>query len=156
MKLIRKIHFYLGTFFAPSIIFFAFTGALQMFGLHEGSGEIAWVARLAQVHKSQTFDAPRHRDAPKPAAASGADAPGDAHGDAHVDAPKPPADGAPKGGGGPSRSMALEIFFLLMAISLISTSCLGVWMAFQYKREVRIIVGLLAAGVVLPILFLAI
>jgi hypothetical protein len=52
--------------------------------------------------------------------------------------------------------MPLEIFFLFMALSLISTSCLGVWMAFQYKRDRRVIGGLLAAGVILPILFLAI
>jgi hypothetical protein len=52
--------------------------------------------------------------------------------------------------------MALEIFFLLMAVSLITSSCLGVWMAFQYKRDARWILGLLIAGVVLPVLFLAI
>jgi hypothetical protein len=147
VKLIRKIHFYLGTFFAPSIIFFALTGAFQIFGLHEGSGQIAWVARLAQVHKSQTFDAPRARPpAPKPQAAAAVAQPEPAH----VDAPAPPKSG------GPTRSMALELFFLLMAISLIASSCLGVWMAFQYKRDARIILGLLVAGVVLPILFLAV
>ncbi len=36
LKQIRQLHLYLGTFFAPSIIFFALTGAIQLFGLHEG------------------------------------------------------------------------------------------------------------------------
>jgi len=35
MKSIRQSHFYLGLFFALSIIFFLFTGALQTFSLHE-------------------------------------------------------------------------------------------------------------------------
>ena len=78
MKLIRKIHFWLGTFFAPSIIFFALSGAFQIVGLHEGDGAIGWVARMAQVHKSQTIDTPRARP-PRPAAPA-AEAP-------HVDAP---------------------------------------------------------------------
>jgi hypothetical protein len=142
VKLIRKIHFYLGTFFAPSIIFFAFTGALQIVGLHEGEGEVAWVARLAQVHKSQTFDEPRRRPPrPAPPALAAAAAP-------HIEA-------APAAPSGPSKSQPLVLFFVLMSVSLITSSCLGVWMAFQYKRDRRVILGLLVAGVVLPIVFLA-
>ena len=34
LKQARQWHLYLGTFFAPSILFFALTGALQLFGLH--------------------------------------------------------------------------------------------------------------------------
>jgi hypothetical protein len=35
LKSIRTMHGYLGLFFAPTILFFAITGGLQMFGLHE-------------------------------------------------------------------------------------------------------------------------
>jgi hypothetical protein len=35
LKWARQWHHYLWTMFAPSIIFFAFTGSLQLFGLHE-------------------------------------------------------------------------------------------------------------------------
>jgi hypothetical protein len=135
MKLIRKLHFYLGTFFAPTIIFFCLSGMLQMCGLHEGRDASTLVARLAQIHKSQTMDLPRRRP-PPPAAA------------ARVDAPPPPS---PEG---PSQSVPLKIFFLLMAISLIGSSCAGVYMAVQYKRDRRVIAGLLIAGILLPILFL--
>jgi hypothetical protein len=34
LKSIRIMHRYLGMFFAPTILFFAITNGLQMFGLH--------------------------------------------------------------------------------------------------------------------------
>ena len=60
MKQARQLHLYLGTFFAPSIVFFALTGAVQLFGLHEGHrGEAyeppAWIAKLGSLHKNQTL-----------------------------------------------------------------------------------------------------
>jgi hypothetical protein len=36
MKLLRKIHLYLGCFFAPMLILFVLTGAAQFFGLRLG------------------------------------------------------------------------------------------------------------------------
>jgi glucose-6-phosphate-specific signal transduction histidine kinase len=35
MRWLRKIHEYLGLFIAPTLLMFTFTGALQLFGLHE-------------------------------------------------------------------------------------------------------------------------
>ncbi|HUQ30737.1 MAG TPA: hypothetical protein VM095_01400 [Pyrinomonadaceae bacterium] len=58
MKRIRQIHFYLGVFFAPIIILFAISGALQTFRLQEspkGSSYTppSWIVKLADVHKDQ-------------------------------------------------------------------------------------------------------
>jgi uncharacterized iron-regulated membrane protein len=57
MESMRRLHFYLGTFFAPSVIFFAFSGALQTFSLHEskepGSHNPEWIAKMAEIHKDQ-------------------------------------------------------------------------------------------------------
>ena len=56
IKYLRLVHFYLGVFFAPTIIFFSFSGALQTFSLHEnhqGKPGIPWVTALAEVHKNQ-------------------------------------------------------------------------------------------------------
>ena len=59
MKRIRQIHFYLGVFFAPVIIIFALSGALQTFRLQDapkGGGTYtppAWIVRLADFHKDQ-------------------------------------------------------------------------------------------------------
>src|SRR5712671_4450346 len=59
MKTIRQLHLYLGLFFAPSIIFFAFTGTMQTFSLHEnkhpGDHNPEWIATLASVHKDQVL-----------------------------------------------------------------------------------------------------
>jgi uncharacterized iron-regulated membrane protein len=35
LKSTRLIHLYIGVFIAPALLFFAFTGALQTFSLHE-------------------------------------------------------------------------------------------------------------------------
>ena len=72
MKTIRKLHLWIGLLFAPSIIFFALSGALQILGLHEGRDASPLIAKLAQIHKDQSVEdrsaAPRPA-APKPAEA---------------------------------------------------------------------------------------
>ena len=45
-------------FIAPSVLFFAFTGSLQLFSLHEAHGSYqppALIAALGTVHKDQRF-----------------------------------------------------------------------------------------------------
>src|ERR1700744_2862455 len=59
LKYLRLIHLYIGVFITPAILFFAFTGALQTFSLHEttrGSSykPPAWAVVLGQIHKKQT------------------------------------------------------------------------------------------------------
>lgn len=71
MQRIRQLHLWLGVFFAPMIIFFAFSGALQTFNLHEtrkgGSYHApAWIARLAAVHKDQRLSEGRHAPSSMP------------------------------------------------------------------------------------------
>jgi hypothetical protein len=56
MKSIRRIHLYLGCFFAPLIVAFAFTGLLQTFELHESAKDGSyvaphWLVAAASVHK---------------------------------------------------------------------------------------------------------
>ena len=62
MKNIRKLHLYLGTLFAPILIFLAFTGAFQTFGFHDAAKDNsyvppAWVTMFAQIHKNQRVEA---------------------------------------------------------------------------------------------------
>jgi hypothetical protein len=66
---------YLGVFTAPALLFFAFTGALQTFSLHEttrGSSykPPAWAVTLGQIHKKQTPVVPV-RKPPVPEATAG-------------------------------------------------------------------------------------
>ena len=63
LKYTRVTHLYLGVFTAPALLFFAFTGALQTFSLHETTHSSnykppAWAVTLAQIHKKQTSVVP--------------------------------------------------------------------------------------------------
>jgi hypothetical protein len=148
MKSIRQLHFYLGIFFAPTIIFFAFSGALQTFSLHEnkepGSNNPAWIAKLAEIHKDQyrpQFGAEPAQAQPKPAEVEARPNP--------APTPKRTPARAPR-----HKSVPLKIFVVLMAAGLMLSSCLGIYMAFKYNRDRRIIWSLLVAGTVLPIALL--
>ncbi|SRR5258708_7462461 len=63
LKTIRKVHLYLGTIFAPLVIFLAFSGALQTFELHDPPQDSffkshGWIMTLAQIHKNQRTEGP--------------------------------------------------------------------------------------------------
>jgi hypothetical protein len=112
MKLVRKLHLWMGMLFAPSILFFALSGAFQICGLHEDDGP-AWIARLALVHKDQLRSAPRRPPRP-PEAAPKADA-------AKPEAARPASP--PRERAHPSQP--LKAFFLLMSLDLMVSIGLG-------------------------------
>ncbi|MCX8498259.1 MAG: hypothetical protein ORN25_02735, partial [Caulobacteraceae bacterium] len=71
-RLLRDLHTYLAVFFAPTILFFALTGSLQVFGLHEGHNNgyqpPAFVEKLSQVHIHMRYQLkPRKPEPPKAA-----------------------------------------------------------------------------------------
>jgi hypothetical protein len=156
----RTLHLYLGAFTAPALLFFAFTGALQSFSLHEttqGSSykPPAWIATLAQLHKKQTTEVPVRRPRPDggsaerqkmkgaPSAATSPDQPQSA-------SQQPPAGQAPK----PKSHLPMKIFFLLVSVGLFLSTLTGIYMAYRYSRRKLLITGLLLAGVILPLLLL--
>jgi len=146
MKTIRKIHFYLGVLFAPSIVFFALTGAFQTFSLHESgaAGALSPVlSQLASIHKNAALETGERRKPPRPNAAAPADG---------EKSPRAADESAPA----PRRPspLPLKIYVLLMSLGLITSTGTGVWMAFQYKHDRRLLWGLLAAGTLLPLLLL--
>jgi hypothetical protein len=149
MKTVRRIHAWLGVLFAPSIIFFALSGTLQLFGLHDTQpGETpGLVAKMGMVHTHQTATVPVRQARPPQAQPAGA-APTDAHEASHDAQAKTQAKPAKP------TTMPLKLFFALMAISLIASSVLGLWIAFTSKRDRNLHIGLLALGVVLPIVLL--
>lgn len=147
MKNIRQIHLYLGTFFAPAIIFFAFSGILQVFGLHESRGKdaappIAWIAEMASIHKDQhlRMENPAHERERHAHGQSDADE--HDHDHDHADAAQNPS------------SWGLKAFVLLMAISLILTSLLGIYIAVQNPRTRRSAWLSLFLGIVVPVLLM--
>ena len=54
-------------------------------------------------------------------------------------------------GRGVPSSLPLKWFVVFMSVGLIVTSILGIYMAFKYHRDRRVIWGLIAAGVALPV-----
>ncbi len=137
--LIRRIHSWLGLFIAPSVMFFALTGAVQLYGLHESHGgpytPPPVIEKLGMLHKDQVFKLkPKRAAAPAKPVAAGAAAPA-------------------KTEAGPKLSVALlKALFLVVALGLAASTALGVWMALAYGREKRASWILLAAGAVLPVL----
>jgi len=152
LKFFRQTHLYIGIFIAPAILFFAFTGALQTFSLHESKGSSTyqpprWIMVLAQIHKNQN-DIVRSGPPklPKPQGASAAATPGQPS-----PAPKPPAGPPPQ----PQKShLPLKIFFLLVAIGLFTSTLTGIYMAYKYNRNKLVVTGLLLAGIIIPLALL--
>jgi hypothetical protein len=50
--------------------------------------------------------------------------------------------------------MALKWLFLSVAVGLMASTLLGLWLAIAFNRRKTVVLGLVAAGVVLPVLLL--
>jgi hypothetical protein len=157
LKAIRLTHHYIGVFFAPTILFFAITGGLQMFGLHETSRGSSYVppailVHLSQLHKKGTLYLPARKAAPSPPAKADtqkADAP-------KLDAPKPdaPKSPAPTAVSTAPNPLPIKIFFAATALALVLSTCTGLFMSWKYARRKATVVGVFLTGIVCPLLFL--
>ena len=135
---IRTWHTYLGILIAPSVLFFALTGALQLFGLHEAHDAyqpLPVIEKLSKVHKDQVF-APNEHHEHAPAA--------------DADVKEPPTadtdhDAEPRLG-----TVLLKWFFLVVALTLSTSTVLGLWMGLTHVRHKRIGWWLLGIGIVIP------
>ena len=138
--LLRQVHTWTGVLIAPSVLFFALSGALQLFSFHESHGAYTpppVLERMGRLHKDQTFTiAPKRKPAPA--------APGKA-------AKAPPHD---KMQGLPLGVWALKWLSLAVACGLMVSTSLGLWIAFTQGRNKPLLWGLLAAGVAVPVLLL--
>lgn len=162
MRLARQLHLLSGVFFAPSIIFFAFTGFLQTYSLHEDHDGVKpqpWIAALADVHKHQRMPPPPRPGAPaQPAAAANTTTPATASASpqgaapaATIAAPATQASAAAQPRPRRKQSFPLQVFMGFMAAGLIGSSLAGIWMGFQLKRSPALIGGLLLAGTAIPL-----
>lgn len=148
LKFARRIHLYTGLFIAPAILFFALSGALQTFNLHEASRTSdykppTWIVHLSRIHKDQTFTIPVRKPRPADAAPKP---------DKHVEQP---ATTAPKAPEPPQKShLPLKIFFLLVAIGLFTSTLTGIFMAYRFNNNKLVVTGLLLAGIIIPLILL--
>jgi hypothetical protein len=155
LKNMRLLHLYLGVFIAPSLIFFAFTGALQTFSLHQttrGSNykPPAWVVALAEIHKRQTPALPvKNFPSPDKSAADKA-TPDEAAAAPHTSksSPQPAASPTPKA----HNPLPLKIFFLLVSVGLFLSTLTGLTMSYRVIRNRMLITAALLAGIILPVL----
>jgi len=148
MASLRIWHSYLSVFIAPSVIFFALTGALQIFSFHEAHGGYqppALLEKLARVHKDQVFERDEHHQPPPPTA-DARDEPG-ADGER---AERAQPDEAGPGG----LTLALKWFFLLVALVLTTSSALGLWIGLTHITRKRVSALLLCGGCLVPLLLL--
>jgi hypothetical protein len=156
LKYTRLLHLYTGVFIAPALLFFAFTGALQTFSLHEttrGSNykPPAWAVTLAQIHKKQTPIVPVRKlpppdkqpdkVTPDKTAPQKLQSPSAAAPPASNDAPKLK----------PHNALPLKCFFLLVAIGLFVSTLSGLYMSYKYIRNRILITAILIAGILIPI-----
>jgi len=145
LKLARQLHLYVGVFMAPAVLFFAFTGGLQVFGLHEASRGSdyrppAWLAVAAQLHKKQTDVLPQRRVRPAESAQPAATpVPG-------VSTEQPNKQAAPI-----RHPLPLKMFFAFVSLGLFISTLLGLYMAYRYTRRHMLISTLLVAGTIFPI-----
>jgi len=139
MQTLRRYHLYLGMFFAPAILLFALSGALQTFRLQEekgwGSTPPSWIVWMASVHKDS------RRPKAKPVAA----------GDHKPVAPKA-APRVPEGK--PPFTLPMKIFAALLAAGLFLSTVLGMLIALNNRATRRMSLTMFAAGTVLPLVLL--
>ena len=141
IKIIRLLHRYLGLFFAPAILFFSFTGAIQTFGWHQASRGSsyeppAWLAHMAQLHKKQTLVIPQ----PKSKASTATDAD-----------TRPVSDKKLAATADSTAKFALKFFVFVMSIGLMLSTLLGIVMALLYGGDYRVVWAIVLAGVALPV-----
>ncbi|WP_263408884.1 PepSY domain-containing protein [Terriglobus tenax] len=147
LKSVRLTHRYLGLFFSPTILFFAITGGLQMFSLHETTRGSSYVppnilVHLAQLHKKGTlYLPPRKITAPN---------------SAKPDGPKPEAAKLPQASPATPQpnSLPTKVFFAATALALAISTCTGIMMGWKYARRKLTVLLVLAAGVFIPVILL--
>jgi hypothetical protein len=140
---IRRWHSYIGLFIAPSVLFFALTGALQLYSLHEAHGHyqpLALVEKLSSVHKDQVFafgdhhaDTARESDAGKK----------DVEKVSPADAEENDESRLP--------TLLLKAFFLVVAIGVILSAALGLWIGLTQTRSKKTAWLLVVAGTLIPV-----
>ena len=144
MATVRQWHSYIGLFIAPSILFFALTGAVQIFNLHEAHGAYqppVVVEKLSSVHKDQVFAFSDHHHLAEPAVATGQPVAG----------PGPRSDADEEGDQIRLPTLLLKWFFLLVALCLIFSTAFGIWMGLTQIRARRLAWWLLVAGTIIPV-----
>jgi len=137
--LIRQLHVYISVFIAPSLLFFAFTGAFQTFRVPDNLASPVLLQKLARVHKDDVFAVkPPPKAKPPQAAGKPAEA-------------KPPEKPKTKN----PATERVKWFFVGVSILIMISTLFGLWMALAYSRRKLPIWILLIAGILAPVILLS-
>jgi hypothetical protein len=142
---LRRWHSYIGLLIAPSVLFFAVTGALQIFDLHQvhdGYRPPVLLEKFGAVHRDQVFEQPPEHHPEDEAGAAATKAPS-------THALQPPQKETMR-----MPTMALKWFFALVAVGLTVSTVIGVWIGLTQVRAQAIAWTLLSAGVAIPVILL--
>lgn len=142
LALIRQIHVYVSALVAPSLLMFALSGGVQVYRLHESHPNykpLPIVEKMGRLHMDATFALRPPRAKPEGAKA-GSEAP--------KQAPKKPEK--------PVGVKLMQAYFIVVSVGLVLSTVLGVWMGLMYNRQKRLVLAVLAAGVVIPVLLVLI
>ena len=182
IKAVRVLHLYFGVFISPAILFFALTGALQTFGLHEPNRAGTyqppkWLAVLGHLHKKADASVPPQRP-PAGAARGVGPTTGSPAGNPVVVGGRVPEASAGKEPGSKTQAQAaapvngktgsaapgkapkqhntlpLKIFFAVVSLGLFSSTFTGLYMSYTYHRNKGIVTAALVAGIAVPLLLL--
>lgn len=140
LAFIRQIHIYISVFVAPSLLFFAFTGALQTFRIPDQKTAPMVIQKLARLHKDDVF-------AVKPPRSERPKAPGHDGPDHAKAAPEEPPKAKPAA---QASTEAMKWFFAAVSVGVMFSILFGLWMALAYGRQKLIVWTLLIAGAVIP------
>lgn len=132
LGLARLFHLYLSAFVAPSLVFFAVTGALQTFRLPDRPAAPELLVKLARVHKDDVFAMKPGRKPPVAAAK-------------HALPPKATPRPATE---------ALKWFFAVVSSGIAITTLLGFWMGIKHVKRKGAVWVLVAAGAITPVVLI--
>jgi hypothetical protein len=133
LAFLRQLHVYIGVFVAPSLLFFALTGALQTFRIPDQKTSPVLIQKLARVHKDDIF-------AVKPARPK------------HAEGGQKPAEAKPQRAPEPRSTTALKWFFAAVSLGIMATTLVGIWMALAHNRRRAVTWLVLAVGAAAPVL----
>jgi hypothetical protein len=144
MRKLRQAHQYLGLFFAPMILLFSFSGALQTFRLQESRDPTitppTWIVWMASIHKDSSL--PRPPKAKPDKSPQDAKTPSGEHDrSARTDLPR-------------HSTLPSKIFAVSLSISLIISTLLGIAIALNNRAARRTSLLLLVGGLIVPLVFL--
>jgi hypothetical protein len=137
LALIRQLHVYVSVFVAPTLLFFAITGALQTFRIPDQKTAPVLLVKLARLHKDDVFAPKPVRPKRPEGAAAGKPA-----------EPRPPK-AEPK-----ASTTVLKWFFSMASLAIAISTLLGLWMALAYHKRRAVMWALLIAGAAAPVLIL--